>query len=115
MGCYRTNQETCRLLIAFVVSVCYVYSLRPVTSNKGIMGKTASAGCSEWRKVHTRNSKKGWSPDRKLQANAKTENIDQNTLTCCANRPEHGGNENTIGKEYEKLGITCGNEDCMTW
>jgi len=81
-----------------------------VTSNKGIMGKNSDVlGVGEWEKGALPGiRKKGWSPDRKLQRrNAKTENIDQNTTTCCANRPGAWWWMKITREEYEKLGITC--------
>ncbi len=99
------------LLIAFVGISMLLFILGDlVTSNKGIMGKTSDVvGVVNGEKVHYQEfEKKVDKMVENYKINTKKESIDQNTTDMLREQAWNGAvSDNTLGKEYVKLGISC--------
>ena len=107
------------LLIAFVGISMLLFILGDlVTSNKGIMGRTSDVvGVVNGEKVHYQEfEKKVDHLIENYKANSKSESIDQNTTDMLREQAwSMAVNDNTLGKEYEKLGVSCSPEELFSW
>jgi peptidyl-prolyl cis-trans isomerase D len=99
------------LLIAFVGISMLLFILGDlVTSNKGIMNKSSDVvGVVNGEKIHYQEfERKVDHMIENYKANTKSENIDQNTTDMLREQAWNMAvNENTLGKEYTKLGVSC--------
>jgi peptidyl-prolyl cis-trans isomerase D len=103
------------LLIAFVGISMLLFILGDlVTSNKGILGKTSDViGKVNGEKIRYQEfEKKVDQLVENYKSNTKTENVDANTNDMLREQAwSMIVNDNTLGKEYEKLGVACGNDE----
>ncbi len=103
------------LLIAFVGISMLLFILGDlVTSNKGIMGRSSDVvGVINGEKIHYQEfEKKVDHLIENYKANTKNENIDQNTTDMLREQAwSLAVSENTLGKEYVKMGVSCSPEE----
>ncbi|MCX6291408.1 MAG: peptidylprolyl isomerase [Bacteroidetes bacterium] len=103
------------LLIAFVGISMLLFILGDlVTSNKGIMGRTSDVvGVVSGEKIRYQEfEKKVEQLISNYKDNSKTESIDQNTTEMLREQAwSMAVNDNTLGKEYEKIGVSCGPDE----
>src|SRR5437868_679676 len=98
------------LLIAFVGISMLLFILGDLlTSNKGILGKTSDViGVVNGEKIrYPEFEKKVEQLIETYKANTKSDNIDQNTTDMLRDQAWNMTvNDNTLSKEYEKVGIS---------
>src|SRR5437868_4518669 len=103
------------LLIAFVGVSMLLFILGDlVTSNKGILGKTSDViGVVNGEKIrYPEFEKKVEQMVETYKANTKSENVDQNTQDMLRDQAWNQAiSENTLAKEYEKVGVSCGDQE----
>jgi peptidyl-prolyl cis-trans isomerase D len=103
------------LLIGFVGISMVLFILGDlVTSNTGLMHRNSDViGEIGGQKVHYQEfEKRVETLTENYKANSKTENIDQNTQDMLREQAwSMYVNDNVLGKEYEKLGLTCSAEE----